>query len=447
MTMLEEVHGRRPGAAARETVVTEGRYVRPARRRARPPAGHGRRRVVARRRRAEGAGAERPRGRRHGARLALRAGLSCATARERHRRGPRRGGRARSAPAHGLRHRRRRPGDGPPRGRRRSRRAASRSASMDAPLEHLALLPGTERGRCGRWRRPARCAVLVSPARRSARRGAPRPRAAAQRSATAGELGAERVAGPQRSGELGHVVRPDAGHRGLGRDPAGDLVDLVEGDRVEGGDRRVRVDLLAVHDGLRGRVAGHRVRVLEGEHPAAGGVGARPLDLLLRRAVRRAARRRSRASGGRPRRTCPTRGPRRAAGSARRRRRGRRSRRSRRGRAARGSRRTAASPSSRRAACRRRSARRGPCWLRGVDRRPVGDAQVRLVGVALLHERLRRERRRLLVAAVGLDRREAAERSRRAPGSPARARGCRRGTRRRASPPTGAGGRRRSRRG
>src|SRR5215218_9033377 len=45
-----------------------------------------------------------------------------------------------------------------------------------------------------------------------------------------------------------------------------------------------------------------------------------------------------------------------------------------------------------------------------VDRRAVGDAQVRLVGVALLDQRLRRESRRRLVAAVGLDRGEAPER-------------------------------------
>ena len=44
-----------------------------------------------------------------------------------------------------------------------------------------------------------------------------------------------------------------------------------------------------------------------------------------------------------------------------------------------------------------------------VDRRAVGDAQVRLVGVALLDQRLRLEARRGLEAAVGLDRREAPE--------------------------------------
>ena len=48
---------------------------------------------------------------------------------------------------------------------------------------------------------------------------------------------------------------------------------------------------------------------------------------------------------------------------------------------------------------------------------------------------------------LAADRGEAPERARRARRRPARARGCRRGTRRRARPPTGASGRRRSRRG
>ena len=89
----------------------------------------------------------------------------------------------------------------------------------------------------------------------------------------------------------------------------------------------------------------------------------------------------------------------RAAGSARRRRRGRSRRPSRRARAARGSRRTGASPSSRRAASSRSRARRAARGSRDVDVGPVGHPQVRLVGVALLDERLRRERRRRLVGA------------------------------------------------
>ena len=48
---------------------------------------------------------------------------------------------------------------------------------------------------------------------------------------------------------------------------------------------RVRIDVLAEHDGLRGRVARDGVRVLEREHPPAGGVRAGALELLLARAV------------------------------------------------------------------------------------------------------------------------------------------------------------------
>ena len=44
------------------------------------------------------------------------------------------------------------------------------------------------------------------------------------------------------------VVRPDAGDRELLGDAGGDLADLVEGDGVERGDRRVGVDVLAEDD-------------------------------------------------------------------------------------------------------------------------------------------------------------------------------------------------------
>src|SRR5271166_924482 len=84
------------------------------------------------------------------------------------------------------------------------------------------------------------------------------------------------------------LLRPVGAHAGdgqsLGNRPR-DLADLLVGDRVEGGDRRVGVDVLAEHDRLVGGVAGHRARVLERQHQPAGRVGAGPLDLLLGRPV------------------------------------------------------------------------------------------------------------------------------------------------------------------
>ena len=102
-------------------------------------------------------------------------------------------------------------------------------------------------------------------------------------------------------------------------DAGGHLADLVEGDRVERGDRRVGVDVLAEDDLLVGRVAGDRAGVLEREHPCARRRTRGPARPPPRSGRRCAARRRSRASACRPRRTWPTQGPRRAAGSARRR--------------------------------------------------------------------------------------------------------------------------------
>ena len=245
--------------------------------------------------------------------------------------------------------------------------------------------------------------------------------------------------------ELGDLVRADAGHRRLDEMPRAtsvtrsSVVSSSRRDRRSGSMSSPNTTVCV------GRVAGDRVGVLERQHAPAGGVGAGALELLLRAARSRAGRRRSRACSGRPRRTCRTPARPTAAGSARRRTCGRPSRPSRRARAARGSRRTGASPSSRPAASSRRQ-RGALLAVARVDLRAVGDAQVRLVGLALLDERLRRERRRRLEAAVRRDRREAPERLRQLARRRARARGCRPGTRRRASPPTGARGRRRSRR-
>ena len=201
------------------------------------------------------------------------------------------------------------------------------------------------------------------------------------------------------------------------RSPRAISLTCVERDLVERGDRGVRVDLLAEHDRLGGRVAGDRVGVLERQHAAAGGVGAGALELLLLRPVgaqlvddlahplvRLDALGRLEARGELQDRH---------VGEAC----GRSSRRSRRGRAARGSRRTGASPSSRPAASSRRSARRARPGRVGSIVRAVAHPQVRLVGVALLDERLRRERRRGLEAAVGGDRGEAAEGSASSPSS------------------------------
>src|SRR4051812_46183668 len=86
--------------------------------------------------------------------------------------------------------------------------------------------------------------------------------------------------------ELVHLMWADAGDRQLVRiDRVGDRADLVERDGVERVDRPIRVDVLPVDDGLAGGVARHRVGVLEREDATAGGIGARPRDLLLGRAV------------------------------------------------------------------------------------------------------------------------------------------------------------------
>ena len=230
-------------------------------------------------------------------------------------------------------------------------------------------------------------------------------------------------------------------------DPAGDLDHLVVGHRVERLDRLVGVDVLPEDDGLRRRVARHRVGVLERQHAPPGGVGARPLDLFLATAPRCAARRRSRACACRPRRTSSESRP------------GRelqdrhvgervvdRVDASRRARAARGSRRTAASPSSRPAASSTPTAPRARRGARGLDRRPVGHPQVRLV-----RSRAARPASSARTAAPARSRRwprstGSARTARPSRCSRARGRGCRPGTRRRARRPTGGAGRSGSRR-
>ena len=84
-------------------------------------------------------------------------------------------------------------------------------------------------------------------------------------------------------GEFARFVRADAGDRRASSEmPARDLASTSSSvDLVERRDRRVRVDVLAEHDGLRRRVAGDRVGVLERQHPPAGRVRARALELVL----------------------------------------------------------------------------------------------------------------------------------------------------------------------
>ena len=195
---------------------------------------------------------------------------------------------------------------------------------------------------------------------------------------------------------------------GLG-DPPRDLGDLVERDLVERRDGGVGIDLLPEDDGLRRRVAGDGVRVLERQHAAPRGVRARPLDLLLLRPVRAqlvddlahagvrlGALARLEARGELQDRHV---GERVVDGVDRVR--------------------EAAlladlveQPRAHRTAQQGAvDGQRGTVALVArVDRGTVGDAQVRLVGVALLDQGLRGELGRRLPRAVGLDRREAAER-------------------------------------
>src|SRR3979409_1902593 len=76
--------------------------------------------------------------------------------------------------------------------------------------------------------------------------------------------------------ELVGRVRPHAGDgEVVGVDALGGSHDVLIGHIVQQPDGGVGIDVLVEDDRLVGRVARHRVRVLEGEHPAAGGVGPR----------------------------------------------------------------------------------------------------------------------------------------------------------------------------
>ncbi len=188
--------------------------------------------------------------------------------------------------------------------------------------------------------------VRVARGDRRAGQGADRSHGRDRLSNCACPDGARRVVGL----ELLDGVRPDAGHGQLVGHVGGDLADLVEGDRVERRDR-ARRDRRSRRRRRSGWRRGERPRWCS-RRPARGARRRRrePGGPPPRSVHRRAAHRRSRACGCRPRRTCPTRGPSRAAAWGSRRRCGRRHRPSSTARASRGSHRTVAIPSSRRAA-------------------------------------------------------------------------------------------------
>ena len=73
----------------------------------------------------------------------------------------------------------------------------------------------------------------------------------------------------------------DACHGEFLADRASNGSDVLEAHRVDARDRGIGVDVVAMDDRLRCRIARHRSGVLERENPASCRIGARSLELFL----------------------------------------------------------------------------------------------------------------------------------------------------------------------